>query len=696
MEVSVDQRLRWLDEGAWEWRFPTVVAPRYLGEPGRVPDADRVAQDVADGPLGARFALSCSIRDALIEGRRPESPSHAVEAVHRRAARCRVELADKAGARLDRDVVVRWRVATPRVGLTLDTGRAADRAASRTPTGCSPSCRPRSDAGTRPGPARPHRAPRHQRLDGRRAAGAGRARHLGAGRHAARRRPARAHRVLQRAAPVAEARRVRDRVGAARRASRGSALRASGRHRDAQRDPGGARQAARRARSGRWCSSPTGRSASSRRWSAAICERLPGGLAPAHGGRGLGGEPLAHRPGGARRATASRSSSASARIRSGPRRASSLGRRRRCSSISPSADPRSSTTRRLQLPDLFAGAPALIGVALRPEGGDLVVRGRTLEGTWEQRLRVAPVDPGQGNPAAVALFGREAVEDLETRLAAGGDAQEHRRAPSSASGSTSRSPRGSPRGSRSRRSRRWTRAIRCAASACPTSCRTACRRRASACARRAGRSARFATAHVDFGRWRLAVAPADAHVGGIAARRFAARQKARAGGVRPPAHGRGAGRRPAAPVAGAAGHARSCAPAAPAGRADARPPWGPRRVLGPRGREAACRSARASLFGGSRTLTGGRRDEAGPAALPRCAVAWTHRRARDAAGDRGLRRRRSARMGARGGGAHHAGRRAGRSGAHRPGPHHQERHGRRRRGRAPRARAAGRRGARRP
>src|SRR5512144_753918 len=39
VEVSVDQRLGWLEEGAWEWRFPTVVAPRYLGVPGRVPDA---------------------------------------------------------------------------------------------------------------------------------------------------------------------------------------------------------------------------------------------------------------------------------------------------------------------------------------------------------------------------------------------------------------------------------------------------------------------------------------------------------------------------------------------------------------------------------------------------------------------------------------------------------------------------------
>src|SRR6185437_14512408 len=36
-----------------------------------------------------------------------------------------------------------------------------------------------------------------------------------------------------------------------------------------------------------------------------------------------------------------------------------------------------------------------------------------------------PVGPGQGSAAVVALFGREAVEDLETRLAAGGDRQEN-------------------------------------------------------------------------------------------------------------------------------------------------------------------------------------------------------------------------------------------------------------------------------
>jgi Ca-activated chloride channel family protein len=72
-----------------------------------------------------------------------------------------------------------------------------------------------------------------------------------------------------------------------------------------------------------------------------------------------------------------------------------------------------------KLPDLFAASPALISVALKPEGGDIVVRGRTLEGSWEQTLRVDPLERGAGNPAVVALFGRERVEDLETRLAAG-------------------------------------------------------------------------------------------------------------------------------------------------------------------------------------------------------------------------------------------------------------------------------------
>jgi Ca-activated chloride channel family protein len=72
-----------------------------------------------------------------------------------------------------------------------------------------------------------------------------------------------------------------------------------------------------------------------------------------------------------------------------------------------------------RLPDLFGGAPALVALRLRPEGGEVRVTGRTAGGQFERLVRVGPVEPGAGHPVAAALFGREAVEDLEMRLAAG-------------------------------------------------------------------------------------------------------------------------------------------------------------------------------------------------------------------------------------------------------------------------------------
>ncbi|HET9156186.1 MAG TPA: VIT domain-containing protein, partial [Myxococcaceae bacterium] len=104
-EIVLDQRLRWLEEGAWEWRFPTVVAPRYLGAPARVPDADAVTVDVADAPLPGRCGLSLVVRDAVVAGRRPDSPSHPVQ-VQAVVGGFDVALLER--ARLDQDVVVRW------------------------------------------------------------------------------------------------------------------------------------------------------------------------------------------------------------------------------------------------------------------------------------------------------------------------------------------------------------------------------------------------------------------------------------------------------------------------------------------------------------------------------------------------------------------------------------------------------------
>jgi Ca-activated chloride channel family protein len=41
VEIDVEQLLVWRD-GGWEWRWPTVVGPRYLGAPGETPDAARI------------------------------------------------------------------------------------------------------------------------------------------------------------------------------------------------------------------------------------------------------------------------------------------------------------------------------------------------------------------------------------------------------------------------------------------------------------------------------------------------------------------------------------------------------------------------------------------------------------------------------------------------------------------------------
>src|SRR6185295_4031089 len=117
-EVEIDQKLRWLDEGSWEWRFPLAAAPRYLGKPGRVADAAKVAFDVAE-QIGARASLTMSVRDVVVTGRSPESPSHPLSCVDSGGA-FRVELGSGNAVPLDRDVVVRWPVAIDRAQTTVD------------------------------------------------------------------------------------------------------------------------------------------------------------------------------------------------------------------------------------------------------------------------------------------------------------------------------------------------------------------------------------------------------------------------------------------------------------------------------------------------------------------------------------------------------------------------------------------------
>ncbi|HET6584283.1 MAG TPA: VIT domain-containing protein, partial [Nannocystaceae bacterium] len=130
VELVIDQVLAWLGEGlgGWEWRFPTVVAPRYPSGPAEVPDADRVAVETTADRLPITLALALLVRDELADAR-PDSPSHAL-AVITSVAGTSVRFAGAAA--LDRDIVVRWSVARPDTGAALDAARPpADHARAR-------------------------------------------------------------------------------------------------------------------------------------------------------------------------------------------------------------------------------------------------------------------------------------------------------------------------------------------------------------------------------------------------------------------------------------------------------------------------------------------------------------------------------------------------------------------------------------
>ncbi|MGK0360251.1 MAG: Ca-activated chloride channel family protein, partial [Bradymonadia bacterium] len=112
IEIIVDQPLKW-HAGGWEWRFPTVVAPRYMGS--LTPDPAAVTVAIADGDVGARLTLGLTIRDPRTGP--VSSPSHPVTTDGVRLA--------GGLAQLDRDVVVRWPVAALVPGVALARGRAA-------------------------------------------------------------------------------------------------------------------------------------------------------------------------------------------------------------------------------------------------------------------------------------------------------------------------------------------------------------------------------------------------------------------------------------------------------------------------------------------------------------------------------------------------------------------------------------------
>ncbi len=172
-EITIDQRLAWKPEGEWELRFPTVIGPRYIGAHVAPADAQASHVELADGGVRARVHLELRIADAITEGKRAESPSHRLQA----RADGVIELLETAGGKLDRDLVVRWPVATLDVGLALSVARPEGSSANgRNAYALLSIVPPRAGRELRHGAARSHRSPRHERLDGRPSARASEAR----------------------------------------------------------------------------------------------------------------------------------------------------------------------------------------------------------------------------------------------------------------------------------------------------------------------------------------------------------------------------------------------------------------------------------------------------------------------------------------------------------------------------------------
>ncbi len=413
-EITIDQRLAWLPQGAWEWRFPTALAPRYQGAPGRVQDAGRTFVDVADGTFDARVRVDLAVRDVLADRERPESPSHAMR-FDTASGLTRVTLADDVGAPLDRDVVVRWPVAGEEVGLTVEE----------------------------------YRAPAGGRLDG----------HAFAVLTAVP--PAIAPAPLTRdlvvlldtsgsmaGEPLAQARRVvAALIGALSPADRLELIAFSSAPVRWRAAPTEATEAA-RADALAWLAAR--KASGGTEMHHAIAEALRP-LRPdaqrqvvlvTDGHVGFEAEIVASvlrdLPPGSRLHTVGIGSAVNRSLTAPAARA---GRGREVV-IGLGEDPERAAGALLahtaapivtelsisgeaviasapaRLPDLYAGAPALVALEVRPAGGTVTLRGRTAEGAFERSIRVPATRHGEGSAAAAALFGREAVEDLEMRAAA--------------------------------------------------------------------------------------------------------------------------------------------------------------------------------------------------------------------------------------------------------------------------------------
>jgi Ca-activated chloride channel family protein len=417
-ELSVDQPLAWLAEGWWEWRWPTVVAPRYLGAEGRVADSGAVTVAVTESGVPVPVHVELDLRDGLSAATRPVSPSHTIAVTPGTPG---AHVAFDGPVRLDRDLVVRWRAAGDALATALDVARApAGSALVHDAYGLLTVVPPLAGRGPR--------AISRDLIVLIDTSGS------------------------MAGEPLAQARAVaRGLVDTLEANDRLEMISFSDRPRRWRRTPAAISDAT-RADAVAWLDALDAGGGTemrdgivealrplrpdAQRQTVLVSDGLVGfeddivatimqQLPPNSRLHTVGIGSAVNRGLTAPAARAGRGLEVLVDLDEDPRpHVDRLVARMRTPVLTGIEISGSAVLAHAPAapPDVYAGSPLRMALKLRPEGGRVRVQGETADGPWESVVSVAPVEPGAGRPAVVTLYGREAVEDLEVRHAAGVEA----------------------------------------------------------------------------------------------------------------------------------------------------------------------------------------------------------------------------------------------------------------------------------
>jgi Ca-activated chloride channel family protein len=126
VEIEVLQPLAFLPADGekpaqWEYRFPTVAGVRYEGAKDRVPDAEKLDVDRADGTgIPVRLEARLFLADGTGGEIHPQAPGQEISLEDREGG---VQVALREKMKLDRDLIIRWSATQQQVGVRFVEGK---------------------------------------------------------------------------------------------------------------------------------------------------------------------------------------------------------------------------------------------------------------------------------------------------------------------------------------------------------------------------------------------------------------------------------------------------------------------------------------------------------------------------------------------------------------------------------------------